>query len=234
MALGLYSGALGGFCKDRIGMQESNVLAEPRSSPRPDHRSHLMIDFGAVNDAGVLECPCQIYIEHKLDVIGKDVIIAPGCEPTSALTSTTLARWNECGGATVNLAEALEAIPGSYIRYQINNGESNGVRKRWFVLPAYCPICEPGCTSMPDYHQILRDLAKQEDEDEPEYAECEVLDQGFCKDPSRQEPVIVRPDPYKQEGNLFGITPQLFNTPRDFSHPNLRYPGNDPSDPYIG
>jgi len=177
----------------------------------------------------VQECPTEITIEFKLDVIGKDVIIAPGCEPTSALTSATLARWNECGGARVDLAEALEAIPGSYIRYQINNGESNGVRKRWFVLPPYCPLCEEGCVSIPDYYQMLRDLAQLEDEEESEFVECEILDQGFCKPPSRQEPVIRRADPYKEEGNLFGITPQLFNTPRDFSQPDL----SDPNNPYI-
>ena len=199
-----------------------------------------MCSFRAYSDEappaiGAIACPPEIQIEYKLDVLGKDVIIAPGCEPTSAATSATLARWNECGGARVDLADALEAIPGSYIRYQINNGESGGVRKRWFVLPAYCPVCQPGCESIPDYYQMLRDLATPEDEDEPEYADCEVLDQGFCKHPSRQEAVIRRPDPYKDEGNLLGITPQLFNTPRDFSQPDLRYPGaSDPNDPYIG
>ena len=168
-----------------------------------------------------LECPREIHIEYKLDIIGTDRIIVPGCEPTSALTSATLARFSECGSATVSVADALEAIPGSSIRYQINNGVSSGVRKRWFVLPAYCPICRPGCLSIPDYYQILKDLAKQEDEEEPEQAQCEVLDQGFCKDPSRMDPVIKPPDPYKEEGNLFGIAPHLFNTPRDFSQPDL-------------
>ena len=185
-----------------------------------------MIDFNAVDAIGVLECPTGIYIEHKLDVMGEDRIIVPGCEPTSAVTSNTLARWNECGSATVSLADALEAIPGSSVRYQINNGESGGVRKRWFVLPAYCSACRPGCNSIPDYHQMLRDLAKQEPDEEPEQAECEVLDQGFCKDPSRQAPVIKRPNPYKNEGSVLGVTPQLFNTPRDFSQPDLSYPGD--------
>ena len=111
----------------------------------------------------------------------------------------------------------------------MNAGESGGVRKRWFVLPPYCPICQPGCLSIPDYYQILKNLAKEEPEEEPEHAECEVLDQGFCKDPSRTAPVIRRPDPYKEEGNLFGMTPQLFNTPRDFSQPDL----SDPDNPYL-
>jgi len=142
----------------------------------------------------------------------------PGCEPESTVTSNTLARWSDCGSATVSLADALEAIPGSRIEYQMNvGGQAGGGRKKWFVLPAYCPICKPGCASIPDYYQILKDLAKQdlEEEEDPDHSDCETLDQGFCKDPSRMDPVVRKPDPYQQEGDLFGITPQLFNTPRD-------------------
>jgi len=175
-----------------------------------------------------LECPRGIHIEYKLDVIGTDKIVVPGCEPTSALTSTTLARWGDCGSVTVDVADALEAIPGSKLEYQINTG---GVRKRWFVLPAYCPICRPGCLSIPDYYQILKDLANEgQDEEEPEQCEGEVLDQGFCKDPSRMDPVVKRGDPYRQEGNVFGMTPQLFNTPRDFSQPDL---SDSDGNPYL-
>ena len=135
-----------------------------------------------------------------------------------------MARWQNCGAPTVSLADALAAISGSRVEYQINTGKSGGSRKRWFVLPPYCPICKPGCLSIPDYYQILKDLAQQEDEEEAIQPECEVLDQGFFEDPSRTESTVERADPYREEGDLFGITPQLLSAPTLFD--NMRASDN--------
>jgi hypothetical protein len=64
--------------------------------------------------------------------------------------------------------DALEAIPGSFIRYGMNWGD--GVTKRWYVLPRECPVCP--CEPCPDYYGILRTLCKEEVEEE---LECEVI-----------------------------------------------------------
>jgi len=157
----------------------------------------------------------MIVIQNRLEVIGADRVIVPGCEPTSALSSTTLMRFSDCGAATVNLYEALAAIPGSSMEYQINNGESNGVRKRWLVLPPYELTCP--CVPMLDSYAILKELAKKEDEEENLLEdECQLLDQGFCP-PINFETAEVPPvSPYREEGNYFGISPYPMNNPVDW------------------
>ena len=167
----------------------------------------------------------NIVIELKLEVIGPDTIIVPGCEPLSSLTSPTLARWSTCRHATVKLADAMAAIPGSRIEFQINNGMSNGGTKKWFILPPFDVSCP--CKTLPDYYKILRDLEPSV-EDDSDYSSCEVADKGFCP-PSNFNSVEPPPvSPYIKEGQFYGSVQQLLNTPRNWSEPQLA----SLSDPY--
>jgi len=157
----------------------------------------------------------MIVIQNRLEVIGADKVLVPGCEPTSAMSSDTLMRFSDCGGAVADLNDALEAIPGSSVEYQINNGVSQGVRKRWFVLPPYDPGCP--CQAMFDSYAVLKELAKKHDEEEPGFEECQVLPQGWCP-PKDFESIEAPPvSPYREEGDLWGITPAMLNVPVDFS-----------------
>lgn len=167
----------------------------------------------------------NISIANKLEVVGPDSLVVPGCEPESALTSVTLSRLRSCKSTYVKLAVALAAIPGSTIEWQINNGESNGSRKKWFVLPPYYPDCP--CVPMPDYYAILRSLASV-DEEVLDTDQCDVLDQGFC--PSKRYTEMLPPPVrnYVPEGTIFGINPSMLYGPYYF--------GNNPQEgdtPYI-
>lgn len=144
-----------------------------------------------------------------LEVMGKDRVVIPGCEPTSTITSDVLLRFQRCCGATVSLAKALEAIPGSSVEFQINSGIFAGYRKRVFVLPATDLNC--GCDPKTDYYQILRDLACQA-EDEPEDLEgCEPQDMGYCPIPGQEMPAPVYP--YIDEGsNQYGDVADFSST----------------------
>jgi hypothetical protein len=158
----------------------------------------------------------DVFVALKLEVIGQDVIIVPGCEPTSALSSDTLARFNTCTSATVKLADALAAIPGSSVQFQINNGESNGGRKKWFVLPEHNFTCP--CEDYPDYYRILRELSPEE-EKEVDFTGCEVLDQGFCPPKNFNQP--PPPAVYKEEGDTLGGITGLFHSPNIFDQPAM-------------
>ena len=162
----------------------------------------------------------HVYIANKLEVIGPDSVAIPGCEPEASFTSTSLAFLRNCKSTYVKLSIALAAIPGSTVEWQINNGQSNGASKKWFVLPPYYPECP--CEPIPDYYAILRSLGGQE-EPEPEPPACEVLDQGWC--PPKKLEGQPPPPPVKRyvpEGEVFGITPSLLFGPY--------YNGNDPRD----
>lgn len=112
----------------------------------------------------------DICFNRALEVIGTNQVPVPGCEPTSAMSSDTLARFNECGCAIVPLSAALEAIPGSTIRYGCNSG--GGIRKKWFVFPEECSECP--CETVEDYYAILRTLCR-EPETQTSLESCEVI-----------------------------------------------------------
>lgn len=104
-----------------------------------------------------------ITIRNKLEVLLGNKILVPGCEPTSAFTSPTLAENRECGASVVDLASALEAIPGSTIASLRNP------RRLFFILPEG-PSTRFGCTDtkcVEDYYQILRDLGQPLADDKP-------------------------------------------------------------------
>jgi hypothetical protein len=162
----------------------------------------------------------QIYIANKLEVVGQDSVAIPGCEPEASFTTSSLSFLRNCKSTYVKLSVALAAIPGSTIEWQINNGQSNGSSKKWFVLPPYYINCP--CTPMPDYYSILRSLGGNE-EMPRQPPDCAVLNQGWC--PSTKNFQEQMPPPVKRyvpEGEIFGITPSLLFGPY--------YYGNDPRD----
>lgn len=149
----------------------------------------------------------MICFNRALEITGTDQVLVPGCEPTSAMSSDTLARFNECGCALVPLNAVLDAIPGSTVRFGTNFGD--GVRQRWLVLPAECPVCP--CEGTPDYYAIIRELCEEEPE-EPDLEECEVnWKVDVCVPDMRDQD--APPNPYFPEGtnpvvdNLWGSSP---------------------------
>lgn len=151
----------------------------------------------------------MINIEMRLAVMPTDKIPVPGCEPTSALSSDTLARSLACGGAIVDLAVALAAIPGSKVEYLLNGG---GIRRKYFVFPPFelgCP-----CNRVTDYYAILRSLASAEAPVVESYDSCNTIGMGYCPSPDFQE--IPSPDrgSYFQEGTSPIGAGILINPPR--------------------
>jgi hypothetical protein len=159
----------------------------------------------------------QIYIANKLEVVGPDSVCIPGCEPEATFTTTSLSWLHRCQSAYVKLSVALAAIPGSTVEWQINNGESNGSARKWFVLPPHNIECP--CQPMPDYYAILRSLGNSSDS-EPQELDCGQINQGWCpaKDYNQQPPPPVKR--YVPEGVIYGIAPSLLFGPY--------YYGNDP------
>lgn len=114
-----------------------------------------------------------IRIANKIEVIRGNKILVPGCEPTSAFSSPTLAENRECKAAVVDLADALAAVPGSTVIYMRNP------RKKYFVLPngpAEDPsVCNDPCRkSVQDWYQLLRDIGDE--------VEVPRLQTGRCGD----------------------------------------------------
>jgi len=101
----------------------------------------------------------KVTIQNRLEVLLGNKLLVPGCEPTSAFTSPTLAENRECNATVVDLGDALEAIPGSTIISWQNP------RRLFFVLPEGPPN-RFGCidtTSVEDYYAILRGIGEPAD-----------------------------------------------------------------------
>jgi hypothetical protein len=95
----------------------------------------------------------DISIANKLEVLAGNVLLVPGCEPTSAFTSVTLDANRKCKSSVISVEEALEVIPGATLEFLRNP------TKMFFVLP-FGPPPTPGCNtclSVTDYYQLLRD-----------------------------------------------------------------------------
>jgi len=154
----------------------------------------------------------EITIALQLEVLATNKIIVPGCEPTSALSSTALSSWlaeGGCGNALVNVSAALEAIPGSYIKYGMNFNRGN-MRQSWFVLPAVDVDCP--CDKYPDYYAILKDLANEELPVEESFDSCDTMGMGYCPSPDFDEVIAPPNSPYKDEGSFpagVGVLPPI-------------------------
>lgn len=99
----------------------------------------------------------DISIANKLEVLAGNVLLVPGCEPTSAFTSVTLDANRKCKASVISVHEALEAIPGATLEFLRNP------TKMFFVLPSGPPT-SPGCNScdaVQDYYQLLRDAGTE-------------------------------------------------------------------------
>lgn len=99
-------------------------------------------------------------IRNKLEILRGNKILVPGCEPTSAFTSPTLAENRECKASVVDLKDALEAIPNATIE-TIRNP-----RTRFFVLPKGPPPSPDDCKDcvpQVDFYQLLRDIGEEID-----------------------------------------------------------------------
>lgn len=136
-------------------------------------------------------------ISQQLEILPTGKITIPGCEPSSALSSRKLLSWMKLGGCEnviVDVNKALLAIPGSYIKQGINSG--GGHRRRWFVMPPMDTNCP--CVDRPDYYNILRDIADDQQPSEETYEACNIIGTGMCPSPDFGEPPPE--DPYREEG----------------------------------
>jgi len=119
----------------------------------------------------------EVIVQNRLEVVGGRGVVVPGCEPTSAVTSTTLMREQRgiCKNTMVDVAAALLAIPGSTLEFGLNFG---GVRQTWFVLPpSPFACCQPYAE---DWYKILRELPPLPDQVEDRFDNCNTLGMGFC------------------------------------------------------
>lgn len=141
----------------------------------------------------------MIQITNKLQIQPNDTIIIPGCEPTSAVTSITLMRNQECCGAVVNLQDALDNIPGSYVERGPNYGMRFGPA-RWLVIPLPSPVCP--CDGVTDWYQVLRDLACKPEDEITEVSPCLVNKFGLCPDPEYKSIPAPPNGTYFPEGSM--------------------------------
>lgn len=146
----------------------------------------------------------DIEISLQLEVLPSGKILVPGCEPTSVISSAALSKWLQlsgcANGALVDLDEALEAIPNSYVKHGRNYNRGNW-RQRWFVLPSYDTDCP--CDDREDWYQILKDLASEELPEEESYDHCDTIGMGYCPSPDFDD-VAEPPDNPYDDRNPFG------------------------------
>jgi len=124
-----------------------------------------------------------IRIKRKLEVLGNNKLLVPGCEPTSAITSVALMVYQRqegsCKNAVVDLQDALDAIPGSTLEFGTN---FSSPRKRWFVLPPFDPENCP-CPREDDWYGVLRSLAQEEAPVTENFDHCNIIGMGYCPSP---------------------------------------------------
>jgi hypothetical protein len=147
----------------------------------------------------------------QLEILVKSKIMVPGCEPVSSFSSPRLAYWMSqygCEDPLVDVEDALNAIPGSYVKYGINFNRQ-GFRQAWFVLPPFRTDCV--CEQQQDWFNILRTLPRHKMPEPDQFAEeCGVNDQGFCPRDFEYTPPL--PDIYRPEGSMpsgVGVLPLI-------------------------
>jgi hypothetical protein len=102
----------------------------------------------------------DISIANKLEVLPGNIIMLPGCEPSSAITMPVLDVLMNCKAPTIKLSAALAAIPQATVVFWSNTGD--GVTRKYFVLPDGPPVQFGSCCGGADWYQILRDAATNE------------------------------------------------------------------------
>ena len=147
----------------------------------------------------------DIIIGFKLEILPNNKIMVPGCEPSSAITSDTLARYKRCSDVFITLADALIALPGSYVVLGHNWGEGNR-RQKWLVLPDIKLGCNDKganlCNPYDDFYEILRLNASSDETVTTSYDHCDVVGQGYCPSPDFAATPKPLTDPYVPEGTI--------------------------------
>ena len=141
----------------------------------------------------------EILIEHIMNVIHGDLILVPGCEPISTVTSTTLeAELREkeiCSGSVVALQDVLDAIPGTRVVIGMNWG--NLSVQKFLVFPSVDQrLCCQGVIAETDIYAILRSLPQVVGADEVQ----EIIGKGCDSfkatcDSSLFQPIGAEPQP---------------------------------------
>lgn len=146
----------------------------------------------------------DIDIAQQLEIMPGDILYLPGCEPTSAVTGKTLNAMiaQACKKSTINLTDALKAIPGSYVKYGVNYNR-RGTRQKWLVLPSKKAGCP--CDENVDYFQMLKDIAFVDEPEEYKYDTCNTIGEGFSPSPEFAQYQPPQ-DPYSTEGDFYGGT----------------------------
>lgn len=138
----------------------------------------------------------MVSLHLRLPILPGQVVMVPGCEPTSAITSPALLRNFNCPHPTAKVSDILAAIEGSKVVYI----SDYGARDSFLELPGMDITCP--CTSHPDYYAIIKSLASGEDVVEEKYDYCNVNDMGYCPSPGFQFVEAPAPSPYYEEGVL--------------------------------
>ncbi len=118
----------------------------------------------------------NIAIQRKISILAGGIIIVPGTEPSTAVTSTTLELELRKAGrqspAIVDLKAALALIPGSSVEIISN---TNSYAMKFLVLPAQ-DVDDCNCNNI-DYYEILRGAARQaSDEEKQAITSCSSID----------------------------------------------------------
>lgn len=144
----------------------------------------------------------RITQELQLEVRGNNKVLVPGCEPTSSLSSKALSAYmaagKSCKNALVDLNDALQAIPGSYVKYGHNYNK--GVRQKWYVLPPIEYNCP--CEAHVDYYDILRNIPGSETPVQEAFDKCDLVGQGFCPSPDFDQMLPPPSSTYSNEGEF--------------------------------
>ena len=110
----------------------------------------------------------SVKIQNRLEILRGNKILVPGCEPTSAFSSPTLAENRDCKMTVVDLADAIAAIPEATIVSWRNP------MTRFFVLPDGPPPSIGDCDcKQTDWYGILREIGE----------EVEAPNDKKCRDP---------------------------------------------------
>lgn len=140
-------------------------------------------------------------------------IIVPGCEPASSFSSKALGAYmarGGCGNALVDVALALEAIPGSFVKIGRNWGKGQLLQK-WYVLPPVDVDCP--CDDYDDFYSILRGLATEDLPEEETYDKCNIIGMGYCPSPMLDQDIPEPPpSPYEPETSFppgTGVLPPI-------------------------
>ena len=118
----------------------------------------------------------SIYLVRKINVLPGNIIIVPGTEPSTTVTSTTLELEIRKAGrqspAIISLKSALELIPGSHVEILSNY---NAPVQKLFVLPEENLLsC---CVVHPDWYELLREGSREASDDEKRaIATCSSID----------------------------------------------------------